>query len=265
MIKLGYANSLRCDNEITNFIKIENLKAKSVNTDQVILKGINLMVREGEIHVIMGKNGSGKSTLSKVLVGHPDYEVISGNIIFNGKDLLSLSVEERSHMGLFLSFQSPIEIPGVNNIDFLRLAYNTKMKALGKNEMEPLEFCSFIAPKLKDLNMDLSFLNRNLNEGFSGGEKKRNEILQLAVLDPDMAILDEIDSGLDIDALRDVTQALNRLKNHKTSMLIITHYQRLLEYLRPDYVHIMQDGKIVKVGGLEIVKTLENEGYAAIR
>merc|ERR1712146_341754 len=182
--------------------------------------------------------------------------VMSGRVTFKNKDLFSLNPEERSHLGLFLSFQSPVEIPGVTNIDFLRLAYNTKMKALGKTEIEPLEFYSFIVPKLKDLNMDISFLSRNVNEGFSGGEKKRNEILQMAVLDPEMVILDEIDSGLDIDALRDVTQTLNRLKREKTSMIIITHYKRLLDYIKPDYVHVMQDGRIVKVGGLEIIETL---------
>merc|ERR1712224_252048 len=249
---------------MSRVIEIKDLKAKVASSGKIILKGVNLTIREGETHVIMGRNGSGKSTLSKVLVGHPDYEVISGEVIFKNRDLFSLSAEERSHLGLFLSFQSPVEIPGVTNIDFLRLAYNTKMKAVSKPEIEPLEFYSFIVPKLKNLNMDISFLSRNVNEGFSGGEKKRNEILQMAVLDPEMVILDEIDSGLDIDALRDVTQTLNRLKREKTSMIMITHYKRLLDYIKPDYVHVMQNGRIAKIGGLEIVETLENQGYAAI-
>merc|ERR1711976_575933 len=219
-------------------------------TSTAILKGVNLTVREGEVHAIMGKNGSGKSTLSKVLVGHPDYEVTGGSVSYKGEDLFALEPEAQSHAGLFLSFQSPIEIPGVSNVDFLRLACNSRRKAQGKDELDPLEFYAYITPKLDALNMNPTFLNRNVNEGFSGGEKKRNEILQMAILDPEMVILDEIDSGLDIDALRDVTQILNRLKREKTSMIMITHYKRLLNYIKPHYVHVMQNGRIVKIGGL---------------
>merc|ERR1712146_755312 len=188
--------------------------------------------------------------------------VMSGRVTFKNKDLFSLNPEERSHLGLFLSFQSPVEIPGVTNIDFLRLAYNTKMKALGKTEIEPLEFYSFIVPKLKDLNMDISFLSRNVNEGFSGGEKKRNEILQMAVLEPKLAILDDTDSGLDIDALRTISEGINRLKRPDNAFVVITHYQRLLDYVKPDFVHIMQAGRIVKSGGPELALELEEFGYS---
>lgn len=212
----------------------------------------------------MGKNGSGKSTLSKVLVGHPDYEVTGGSASFKGKDLFALEPEERSHAGLFLSFQSPIEIPGVSNVDFLRMACNARRKQQGKPELDPLEFYAYVMPKLELLNMDPTFLNRNVNEGFSGGEKKRNEILQLAVLEADMAILDEIDSGLDIDALRDVSKAINALKRQDSGVLMVTHYKRLLDYIKPDFVHIMQAGEIIKTGDMSLVDQLESLGYASL-
>lgn len=246
-------------------LEIKDLHAKVADTDQDILKGVNLTIRKGEIHAIMGKNGSGKSTLSKVLVGHPSYEVTGGSVTYKGEDLFELEPEERSHAGLFLSFQSPIEVPGVSNTDFLRMACNARRKALGKPEMDPLEFYSYLTPKLEQLNMDIGFLNRNVNEGFSGGEKKRNEILQLSVLEAEMSILDEIDSGLDVDALRDVAKAVNALKTPENSVLMITHYQRLLDYIHPDHVHIMESGKIKLSGGPEIARQLESEGYASLQ
>lgn len=245
---------------------VEDLEAKIVATGQQILKGVSLSVAEGEVHAIMGKNGSGKSTLSKVLVGHPDYEVTAGRVWYKGQDLLELEPEERSHAGLFLSFQSPVEIPGVSNIDFLRVATNARRQALDQPELDPLEFYAYVSPKLESLRMDPAFLNRNVNEGFSGGEKKRNEILQLACLEADMAILDEIDSGLDIDALRDVSVAVNGLKAGRPTMgvLMVTHYRRLLEYIRPDRVHVMQAGRIVTSGDMTLVDRLESEGYKTL-
>ena len=244
-------------------LQVQGLEAKIAATGQQILKGVDLTLNEGEVHAIMGKNGSGKSTLSKVLVGHPDYEVTAGTATYKGKDLFELEPEERSHAGLFLSFQSPVEIPGVSNIDFLRIATNARRKALAQSELDPLEFYAFVMPKLEHLNMDPAFLNRNVNEGFSGGEKKRNEILQLACLEADCAILDEIDSGLDIDALRDVATAVNGLRVERPEMgvLMVTHYKRLLDYIRPDKVHIMQDGRIVTTGNMELVDKLEEGGY----
>lgn len=221
-------------------------------------------IRIIKVHAIMGKNGSGKSTFSKVLVGHPDYEVIRGSVRFKGENLLDMDPEERSLAGLFMSFQSPIEIPGVSNIDFLNMAYNARRRKLGLPELGPLEFYGHITPKLDIVNMKVDFLNRNVNEGFSGGERKRNEILQLAVLGADMAILDEIDSGLDVDALQDVAEAVNGLLTPKNSVLMITHYLRLLEYIKPTYIHIMENGRIVKTGDISIAKLLEREGYKAI-
>lgn len=247
-------------------LEIKDLEASVAATGQQILKGVDLTVHEGEVAAIMGKNGSGKSTLSKVLVGHPDYEVIGGSVTYKGQDLLELEPEERSHLGIFLSFQSPIEVPGVSNVDFLRIATNSRRKSLGMSELDPLEFYAYITPKLESLNMDPAFLNRNVNEGFSGGEKKRNEILQLACLEADVAILDEIDSGLDIDALRDVATAVNGLKKERPEMgiLMVTHYKRLLDYIKPDKVHVMQEGVILTSGGMEIVDKLELGGYATI-
>mmetsp|Transcript_19682 Transcript_19682/g.54939 ORF Transcript_19682/g.54939 Transcript_19682/m.54939 type:complete len:298 (-) Transcript_19682:446-1339(-) len=246
-------------------LDIKGLRAKIVTTGQEILNGVNLTIREGEVHAIMGKNGSGKSTLSKVLVGHPEYEVTEGTAQFRGKDLFSFEPEERSHNGLFLSFQSPVEIPGVSNIDFLRMAANANRAAASQPELDPLEFYAHVMPKLEMLNMDPTFLNRNVNEGFSGGEKKRNEILQLAVLEAKMAILDEIDSGLDIDALRDVAKAVNALKRPDSSVLMVTHYKRLLEYVQPEFVHIMESGRIVRTGDVALADQLEVSGYSLLQ
>ena len=240
-------------------LEIEDLKA-NIN-DIEILKGINLKIKRGEIHAIMGPNGSGKSTLSKVLTGHPAYEVTDGEIKFNSQIINELSPEERSHLGIFLAFQYPVEIPGVSNEEFLRLAYNLKRKANNLEEVDPIQFFDILQQKLKVVGMNTSFLNRNVNEGFSGGEKKRNEILQMAILDSSLSILDETDSGLDIDALKIVANGVNTLRNKKNSFLIITHYQRLLDYIKPDFVHVLMGGKIVKSGGPELAIELENKGY----
>ncbi|KAI3993701.1 hypothetical protein MKX01_002714 [Papaver californicum] len=245
-------------------LEVKDLTAVIVESGLQILKGVNLVIYEGEVHAIMGKNGSGKSTFSKVLVGHPDYEVTGGNVVFKGENLLDMEPEERSLAGLFMSFQSPVEIPGVSNIDFLNMAYNARRKKLGLSELGPLEFYDYISRRLKIVNMDTNFLNRNVNEGFSGGEKKRNEILQLAVLGADLAILDEIDSGLDVDALQDVGEAVNELLTPQKSVLMVTHYQRLLDIIKPKYVHIMEDGKIVKTGDISLAAQLEKEGYKGI-
>ncbi|KAI3994132.1 hypothetical protein MKX01_012389 [Papaver californicum] len=245
-------------------LEVKDLTAVICESGLRILKGVNLVIYEGEVHAIMGKNGSGKSTFSKVLVGHPDYEVTGGTVVFKGENLLDMEPEERSLAGLFMSFQSPVEIPGVSNIDFLNMAYNARKKKLGLPELGPLEFYDYISRRLKIVNMDTNFLNRNVNEGFSGGEKKRNEILQLAVLGADLAILDEVDSGLDVDALQDVGEAVNELLTPQKSVLMVTHYQRLLDIIKPKYVHIMEDGKIVKTGDISIAAQLEKEGYKGI-
>jgi Fe-S cluster assembly ATP-binding protein len=226
-----------------------------------ILKGLNLNVKAGEVHAIMGPNGSGKSTLSKVLAGHPTYEVLSGEVIYEGKNLLELDPDERAREGVFLAFQYPVEIPGVSNSQFLRLAYNEKMKHHGLEELDPLEFNDYLTEKAKIVEMDKSFFKRSVNEGFSGGEKKRNEILQMAVLEPKLAILDETDSGLDIDALRIVAEGVNKLRNSENGIILVTHYQRLLNYIKPDFVHVLADGKIVKQGGKELALELEEKGY----
>ena len=226
-----------------------------------ILKNLSLKIKKGEIHAIMGPNGSGKSTFSKVLAGHPAYLVNSGEILFKGSSLLEIEPEERAHLGLFLAFQYPIEIPGVSNADFLRLAYNGKQKFLNKPEADPLSFFSILNEKLKLIDMDSSFLNRNVNEGFSGGEKKRNEILQMILLDADLAILDETDSGLDIDALKMISEGINNFMDSSKSIILITHYQRLLNYIKPTYVHVMQDGKIIKTGSAKLAEELEEKGY----
>ncbi|KAG6553619.1 hypothetical protein Mapa_004533 [Marchantia paleacea] len=246
-------------------LEVRGLCAVVEATGKEILRGVDLTVRQGEVHAIMGKNGSGKSTLSKVLVGHPDYLVTSGTATYKGENLFDKEPEERSHAGLFLSFQSPVEIPGVSNMDFLRMACNARRSSLCLPEFGPLEFYGFLSPKLAALNMDPSFLDRNVNEGFSGGEKKRNEILQLAVLEADMAILDEIDSGLDVDALRDVAAAVNGLRKSENAVLMITHYQRLLDYIKPTYVHIMEAGRIVKTGDSSLALQLEAGGYEALK
>jgi Fe-S cluster assembly ATP-binding protein len=226
-----------------------------------ILKGLDLTVRPGEIHAIMGPNGSGKSTFAKVIAGHPSYEVTGGTLEFDGQDLLAIEPEERARRGVFLGFQYPVEIPGVTNSAFLRLAYNTVQGARGKDELDPLEFDDFIRQKMKLLDMDPAFLGRSVNEGFSGGEKKRNEILQLAVLEPRLAILDETDSGLDIDALRVVANGVNSLVRPDNAFVLVTHYQRLLNYIVPDYVHVMEGGRIIRTGGKELALELENRGY----
>lgn len=232
----------------------------SINENE-ILKGLDLTIRKGEIHAIMGPNGSGKSTFSKVLAGHPAYEVLAGEILFKGSSILELEPEDRSHLGIFLAFQYPIEIPGVSNEDFLRLAYNSKQQFYNKPEVDPIEFFTIINEKLKLVNMSPSFLSRNLNEGFSGGEKKRNEILQMILLDSELSILDETDSGLDIDALRIISNGINNFMNPDKSIILITHYQRLLDYINPTYVHVMQNGKIIKTGSADLAKELETKGY----
>jgi Fe-S cluster assembly ATP-binding protein len=226
-----------------------------------ILKGLNLQVRKGEVHAIMGPNGSGKSTLSKVLAGHPSYEVLSGEVLFDGKNLLDLEPDERSREGVFMAFQYPVEVPGVSNSQFLRLAYNEKMKHLGLEELDPLEFNDYLKEKAKVVEMDPAFFKRSVNEGFSGGEKKRNEILQMAVLQPKLAVLDETDSGLDIDALRIVAEGVNTLRSEDNAIILVTHYQRLLNFIVPDMVHVLAGGKIVKEGGKELALELEEKGY----
>ena len=240
-------------------LEIKNLKV-AIN-DVEILKDFNLTINKGEIHAIMGPNGSGKSTFSKVLAGHPAYQVLNGDILFKGKSILALEPENRSHLGIFLAFQYPIEIPGVSNEDFLRLAYNSKLKSQNKNEIDPIEFFSLINEKLKVINMAPSFLSRNVNEGFSGGEKKRNEILQMTLLDPELSILDETDSGLDIDALKIISDGINNFITPSKAIILITHYQRLLDYIKPDYIHVMQNGKIIKTGNAKLAKELEQKGY----
>lgn len=240
-------------------IEIKNLSA-SID-GKPILRGINLIVKPGEIHAIMGPNGAGKSTLAKILAGHPSYEVTDGEIWFKGQNLLEMEPDERAHAGLFMSFQYPVEIPGVSNIQFLRAAYNANRKARGETEISPEDFEKLLNEKMKLMEIKAEFKERNLNEGFSGGEKKRNEILQMAVLNPDLAVLDETDSGLDIDAMRIVARGVNQLMSNKLGLILITHYQRLLDYIKPNYVHVMLDGKIVQSGGPELALELENKGY----
>ncbi|KAK8961399.1 hypothetical protein KSP40_PGU000278 [Platanthera guangdongensis] len=245
-------------------LEVRDLTAIVAESRQEILRGVNLIINEGEIHAIMGKNGSGKSTFAKVLVGHPDYEVTGGTVSFKGEDLLNMEPEMRSHAGVFMSFQSPVEIPGVSNMDFLLMACNARREKRGEPALSPIEFFGFLSPKLAAVNMNPKFLDRNVNEGFSGGEKKRNEILQLAVLEAELAILDEIDSGLDVDALQDVAKAVNGLLTPHKSLLMITHYQRLLDYIKPSYVHIMEAGAIVRTGSFSLAKQLEKEGYRSV-
>jgi Fe-S cluster assembly ATP-binding protein len=240
-------------------LEVRGLRASINGTE--ILKGLDLTVRSGEIHAIMGPNGSGKSTFSKILAGHSDYEVTGGTVTFEGQNLLELAPEERARAGVFLAFQYPIEIPGVINSQFLRLTYNTVQTHRGKEELDPLEFDDYVREKMKLLEMSPDFLERSVNEGFSGGEKKRNEILQMAMLDPRLAILDETDSGLDIDALRIVATGVNQLTTQDNAIVMVTHYQRLLNYIVPDYVHVMEAGRIIKTGGKELALELESRGY----
>jgi len=240
-------------------LEIRNLHA-SVDGNE-ILKGIDLTIKKGEIHAIMGPNGSGKSTLAKVLAGHPSYEVTQGEVLYEGKNLLEMEPDERARAGIFMAFQYPIEVPGVSNAQFLRLAYNEKRKHLSEEELDPLEFKDLLKERAKVVEMDASFMTRSVNEGFSGGEKKRNEILQMAVLEPKLAVLDETDSGLDIDALRIVAGGVNQLHNSENAIVLVTHYQRLLNYIVPDYVHVLAHGRIAREGGKELARELEEKGY----
>lgn len=243
-------------------LEIRNLTAGIDGKE--ILKNFSLTVKAGEVHAIMGPNGSGKSTLSKVLAGDPHYKVIQGDVLYNGKSILNLDPEDRAHLGIFLAFQYPVEIPGVNNGSFLRMAYNAKQKFLGKKESDPMEFDEIVREKIKIVEMKPDFISRSVNHGFSGGEKKRNEIVQMAVLEPTLSILDETDSGLDIDALRIVAKGVNALRKPTNAMIVITHYQRLLDYIEPDFVHILADGRIVRSGDKSLAKELEKKGYELI-
>jgi Fe-S cluster assembly ATP-binding protein len=243
-------------------LKIINLHARV--EDKEILRGLDLEIRAGEVHAIMGPNGSGKSTLAGVLAGKPLYEVTEGEVLYNGKNLLEMDPEERAREGIFLAFQYPVEIPGVSNTYFLRAALNAIRKARGEEELDPVAFLQLVRSKMRILHMDEELLKRPVNEGFSGGEKKRNEIFQMAVLEPKLCILDETDSGLDIDALRTVADGVNALRSPERGFLVITHYQRLLNYIVPDFVHILYDGRIVKSGGKELALELEEKGYGWI-
>jgi len=240
-------------------LKIENLHVNVEN--KAIIKGLNLEVNAGEIHAIMGPNGSGKSTLSAVIAGNEDYDVVKGKILYNDENIEDLSAEERAHKGIFMSFQYPVEIPGITVTNFIKTAINSNLKARGKKEMPANEMLKNIREKANLLEIDSKFLSRSLNEGFSGGEKKRNEIFQMAMLEPTLAILDETDSGLDIDALRIVASGVNKLKNKDNAIIVITHYQRLLDHIIPDYVHVLQDGKIAKSGDKNLALQLEEKGY----
>ena len=244
-------------------LEVKGLRANVAGVE--ILKGIDLVVRAGEVHAIMGPNGSGKSTFAKALAGHPAYEVTAGTATFEGRSVFEKAPEDRARAGLFLGFQYPVEIPGVANAAFLRLAYNTVQGARGRDELDPLEFDDYVREKMKLLDMDAGFLDRSVNDGFSGGEKKRNEILQMALLEPRLAILDETDSGLDIDALRVVAGGVNRLLTPENAVVLVTHYQRLLNYIVPDYVHVMESGRIIKTGGKELALELEARGYDWIK
>jgi Fe-S cluster assembly ATP-binding protein len=248
---------------VTPMLEVKALKAHVGEGESLtsILKGIDLSVKPGEVHAIMGPNGSGKSTLSKVIAGHPDYQVTGGEILFQGENILELEADERARKGIFMGFQYPVEIPGVNNAEFLRMAYNQRRKAAGLEEADPLDFEEILDAKMKELDMDAKFKDRAINEGYSGGEKKRNEILQMAILDPALAILDETDSGLDVDALKIVAGGINRLRGPQRAIVLITHYQRLLDYVQPDIVHVLSGGRIVKTGGKDLALEVETQGY----
>ena len=240
-------------------LEIKDLHA-SVEGNE-ILKGISLSIKKGEIHAVMGPNGSGKSTLAKILSGHSSYEATGGKILFEGKNLFDMDAEERSLSGIFMGFQYPVEVPGVNNAEFLRMAFNARRVKAGEEEMDPLDFDELLSEKMKMLNMENKYKERSLNDGFSGGEKKKNEILQMAILEPKLSILDETDSGLDIDALRIVAEGVNSLRNENNALILITHYQRLLDYIKPDFVHVLHQGKIVKSGDKTLALELESQGY----
>ena len=244
-------------------LEIRNLHAQV--GDKEISKGIDLTINDGEIHALMGTNGAGKSTLSNVIVGNPNYEVTKGSIIFNGQDLLSMNTEERAHAGIFMSFQAPIEIPGVSMTNFMRAAVNARREAQGEEPLKSTDFLKMMREKRKLVEIDQKLMNRSVNEGFSGGERKRNEIFQMAMLNPTFCILDETDSGLDVDALRIVAEGFNKLRTPGTSALVITHYQRLLDYIRPHFVHVLIDGKIVKTGGPDLAQKIENNGFDWIK
>lgn len=244
-------------------LEIRNLHARVEGKE--ILKGIDLTIRDGEIHALMGTNGAGKSTLSNVIVGHPKYEVTEGSITFDGRDLLKMSPEERSHAGIFMSFQLPVEIPGVSMTNFMRAAVNARREALGEEPLKSTDFLRLMRETQKTVGIDRRLVSRSVNEGFSGGEKKRNEIFQMAMLQPTFCILDETDSGLDVDALRVVAEGFNKLRNEKTSAMVITHYQRLLDYIQPDIVHVLLDGRIVKTAGPELAREIEERGFDWIR
>jgi Fe-S cluster assembly ATP-binding protein len=241
---------------------IQNLHARI--GDKEILKGLNLTLEEGKVHAIMGPNGAGKSTLSKAITGHYDVEVTDGEVLYKGQSIVDWEPEDRALEGIFLSFQNPVEIPGVNNAYFLRTAVNAKRRHEGKEELNAAEFLREMKKLIAELGMKPEMISRSLNEGFSGGEKKRNEILQMMMLEPDLIILDEIDSGLDIDALRAVSEGINKMKDGKRSFLVITHYSRILDYIEPDYIHVLKDGKVIKTAGPELVAELEAKGYGAI-
>jgi Fe-S cluster assembly ATP-binding protein len=242
-----------------SMLEIRNLQVKA--EDKLILRGITLTVNTGEVHAIMGPNGSGKSTLARALAGHPGYEVTAGEVRYEGKDLLDMDPDERAREGLFMAFQYPVEIPGVNNAYFLKAALNARRKQQGLEELDAIDFMAFIREKARLLQVDEAMLQRSVNEGFSGGEKKRNEIFHMAVLEPRLAILDETDSGLDIDALKIVSSGVNAMRNAERSFIVVTHYQRLLNYIVPDYVHVLSDGMLVRSGGRELALELEEKGY----
>ncbi len=242
-------------------LEIKNLHVQVEGEDIPILKGVNLKINKGEIHAIMGPNGSGKSTLSKVVAGHPEYEVTEGDILYNSESIVELDADERAHLGIFLAFQYPVEVPGVTNNTLLRESYNTIAKSRGREELDPLEFEDYIQDKLKLVDMAPEFLTRSVNTGFSGGEKKRNEIFQMAVLEPKLSFLDETDSGLDIDALKIVADGINKLHTDENAVVLVTHYQRILDYVIPDHVHVMMNGRIVKSGDKALAFELEEQGY----